>query len=502
MYIVPEEILSKHQAAIEAARKYWVLSEPTGLTDLEFDQLESLARADGLELRDYVCQEIQGERSENAGYIKAFPKEHVHGSMLEAIREYSARNPQVAWWVPKYDGSSLAAYYDPKTGRLVKVVTVGGSNLGSTGIDQTEKFGKFFPDTSGTGVIAIQAECLVPLEHGFGETSRQKANGLVNAAWQPRGNDSSPGYLKKFRINQAEVQVELDRYISIRAFRIYSLTEYDYRAAMWGLPILSPDPTLPPKFAGAATYSLPELEALGTEVVDNYIWSTSTGTFLVDGLVAYDAKGNALGALKYGGAGLTELSEVQGIKWNNQRDKGKDSWSANAVISAISIRGSQITKPSVGSIKKMITEGISKGAKVKIGLAGSTIPAITEVIVPGNLDFEWPTCPCGHLLGPSDIYGALVKCGNPGCTDRLDRMTKYLAKCQSIEDIDIDRLLVIDRVKLKEKVPAEVIQSCIASGNFSGIYNYLTTPLQVKNLDLVRGAAEKAVYEWKNNRKP
>ena len=63
---ISEEILIKHSKGLEAARNYWVLNLPTGLSDREFDVLEEQARLDGLELRDYVCSEIQGLRSENA----------------------------------------------------------------------------------------------------------------------------------------------------------------------------------------------------------------------------------------------------------------------------------------------------------------------------------------------------------------------------------------------------------------------------------------------------
>ena len=54
MYSVPIEILKKHEIALEAARKYWVLNQPTGMSDAYFNKLEAAAREDGLELIMFV----------------------------------------------------------------------------------------------------------------------------------------------------------------------------------------------------------------------------------------------------------------------------------------------------------------------------------------------------------------------------------------------------------------------------------------------------------------
>ena len=35
-----EQLLKKHAFGLECARKYWVLSQPTGISDVEFDRLE------------------------------------------------------------------------------------------------------------------------------------------------------------------------------------------------------------------------------------------------------------------------------------------------------------------------------------------------------------------------------------------------------------------------------------------------------------------------------
>lgn len=487
-YIVSEEILTKHARALEAARNYWVLNIPTGMPDSEFDYLESCARIDGLELRDYVCQEIQGTRSSNADYITKIPKIQIDGDMYTALVEFTEKyrkeSGEELYWIPKYDGSSLAAYYDINTGRCIKVVTVGGSNLGGSGVDQTKKLCRYFPDLPGTGICAIQAECLVPLECGYGESSRQKANGLVNS---------------KFLDDQ------VDSLVAIRGFRYFldpssPLIDLSYPEIMSSIPRVY-------NMSGKCKFSMGfvnAIEGLTPDFVNSDTWKTDSGTFLVDGVVAYSQSGVCIQALKYRDAGHREVAEVLGIKWNNQITKGKDSWSANALITPVTVRGSKCTKPTVGSIKKMLSTGLSKGAKVTIILANSTIPQVSEVLEKGNLDFEWPICSCGHQMGPTDIYGALLKCGNPDCTERYHRMYSYLCTLRGYSDLNLDKLLVIDRFRWSEKanlssvIPEvwRIVKENLGSDSLRDyLGNFMSTDLQKRNLDLVIKPAYKALCQ-------
>ncbi len=518
MYSVAPEILEKHKVALEAARNYWVLNKSTGLLDRDFNALEEAARADGLELRDYVCQEIQGTRAQNAGYVEKVEKTQVPGNMLDAVISFAAEHPEIVYWIPKYDGSSLGAYYDTETGRCVRVITIGGSNLGGLGIDQTEKFAKFFPDCPGTGIMMIQAECLVALEHGFAESSRQKANGLVNSSYEPipEADFTASGrkiseyrrYLKKFSENLEKVKTEVDAFIGIRGFRYYlepGTPAGDYRDTLQSLGTVTNEAG-DIKFTGGYVMTLSDLKNLGPDIVNKDIWQTPSGTFLVDGLVGYTADGRCVKALKYKDAGRGEAVEVKAIQWNNQIKKGKDSWSANAIVDPVEIRGSIITKPSMGSVKKMVSKNITPGALVTLILANSTIPAISEVLEPGNGDFGWPTCSCGYQLGPSDTFGSLLKCGNPMCTERLERMRKYLGTCHDVSEISADRLFVLDRTKLSE-IPGlmpglvqDIASEAIGDPETlaASVGRYLSTELQKRNLALVAGPVFVALSEWIN----
>lgn len=521
MIIISDDLLKKHAIGIQAAMNYYVNSCPTGIDDSYYDQLERSARLDGIELRDYVTQFIQGKRSQNADYITKVEKSQVSGNMLEAMKSFSSGHPEIEYWIPKYDGSSLAAYYDPRTGKCLRVITIGGSNLGSEGIDQTEKLCKYFPDLPGTGIMALQCECLVSLEHGLGDKSRQKANGLINSSYTPlsraefkngSGSDKEyEVYLKKFTENYSKVVSEIDELVNIRCFRYYldlshpssSITlGLGYRRVLENLPVVY-NSSGDIKFCGGYVFTLSE----ASDFVNKDIWVTSSGTFLVDGVVSYTSDGSCFRALKYKDSGRGESSEVLGIKWNDQSKKGKDSWSANAIITPITVRGTEVKKPSVGSIRKMVDTGLSKGAKVTIILANSTIPQVSKVLVPGNGDFEWPTCGCGHKLGPSDIYGSLVKCGNPMCTERENRMRNYLSSVRSFQDIDLNKLLILDRFDWNKKSDVKILLSSLYQilkddlgidtfRRYLG--SYLSSDLQRKNLELVSGPAYKVLLEYVN----
>lgn len=521
MIVIPDNLLTKHALGIQAAMNYYVYNKPTGMDDCYYDQLEKEARKDGIELRDYATQFLQGQRSKNADYITKVEKSQVTGNMGEAMKAYQKEHQEIKFWIPKYDGSSLAAYYDPRTGKCLRVVTIGGSNLGSEGIDQTEKLCKYFPDLPGTGIIALQCECLVSLEHGLEDKSRQKANGLVCSSFTPLTKNEYRGgqgtdheyqkYLDGFFENFQKVKKEIDDMINIRCFRYYldlstpeglATKELGYKNVLDNLPVVY-NPAGDIKFCGGFVFETENI----ADFVNHDVWATPKGTFLVDGVVGYSEDGVCIQALKYHSAGRGETTEVLGIKWNDQSSKGKDSWSANALIKPILVRGSWIQKPTVGSVKKMYEAGLSKGARVHIIMANSTIPQVSQVIQPGNGDFEWPTCGCGYKLGPSDIYGTLVKCGNPECTERENRMKNYLSGCSCFGDINLNKLLVIDRFDWLKKTDYPMVlqglYDILINGKGYDIFleflkSYLKTTLQIKNLELVSKPAYKTLMWYVN----
>ena len=476
-----EELLEKWSILVEACKKYYIDSLPTGLTDAEYDAMEANAAKDGLFVRDYVLQTFsKGVRAKNA-YIEKIQKTKVEGkTMMEALIEFQKSYGKKIYCDLKYDGSSIAIYLDPTTGRPQKVVTVGNQNLSSEGIDQTWKLLRFLPKKFPKGIVAIQSEALIDVRKlDNPDKARQKCNGLVNSI---------------------KCEAEVSQLLTLRAYRYYTddspegiaIRCMDYRDVLQSFEIIRSRSDGHILFAPADSWTIEELVNMpGFTETDCTV--TSTGKFLNDGWTIYTEDGICLGALKYAGAGSgTELitTTVKSIQWNNQVSKGKDSWSANVIVDPIVVKGCTIRKPSAGSVGKLVKEKITPGAEVSIILANSTIPMVGKTVKAGNGDYQWPTCSCGHIMSEKDVFGSLLKCSNPDCTERKERMKSYISTLKTPGELDLNKFLVIDRFKW-ETTDID-INKLISFANNSDpdsyrdyLMGYMKTELQKRNMEVV-----------------
>ena len=488
------DILEKWKNLIEACKAYYIDSVPTGYTDSEYDEMERQAvQEDNFYVRDYVFQTyLKGVKTKNS-YIEKIKKEKVtDSSMLDALIKVSEEVPD-AFFDLKYDGSSIAVYIDPKTGVPKRVVTVGNLNIENFGIDQTWKLSKFLPKKFPKGIVAIQTEALIDITRLGSdidpERARQKANGLINSKY---------------------CDSEVNNLLTLRAYRYYTddspaglaIKNMIYKDVISSFETIYSEDDGHILFAPADIFTIEDLKKnSGYCETDRTI--TSTGTFLNDGWVVYDKHGNCVKAMKFAGAGSdTEKlikTKVNSIQWNNQASKGKDSWSANVIIDPVTIKGVTIRKPSAGSVGKMVKKNITPGAEVSIVLANSTIPMVGECFSAGNGDFMWPTCSCGYKLSAKDIYGSNIKCGNIFCTERINRMNGYLKTLSNIKDIDWNKLLVLDRVKLDNSILTKTLLTFVIEDKPNNYYEFLksqlSTDLQIKNLDLVWKASFKVLRD-------
>lgn len=488
-----EEILKKWELLITACKNYYIDSIPTGMLDSEYDELEKRAALeDGFYVRDYVFRTfLMGTKTKNS-YIEKIKKEKVTDStMIEAISKVETNLGRNLYCDLKYDGSSLAIYLDPSTGTPKRIVTVGNLNLDDFGVDQTWKLINFLPTKFPKGIVAIQAEALVDIDRfdgGDPERARQKANGLINSKY---------------------CDAEVGSLLTIRAYRYYTdesveglaLRNSNYRETLKKFPTVKSPIDGHVLFAPADVWTVEELKAIpGFCELDRT--STSTGTFLNDGWVLYDENGICQGALKYAGAGSGDAvikTTVNSIQWNNQVPKGKDSWSANVIIDPVVIKGTTIKKPSAGSVGKMVKNKITPGAEVSIILANSTIPMVGEVFSQGDGNFMWPTCSCGYHMSENDVYGSNLKCGNPCCTERLQRMWNTISSYSDIhKDLNLNEFLVIDRFKWEAtSVCISTLLNFVENNDEVGYHDYLVgfmkTDLQKKNMELVCPASFKVL---------
>lgn len=484
-----EQLLKKHAFGLECARKYWVLSQPTGISDVEFDKLELEARLDGLELRDEVFKELVGTRSPNANYITPVGKIKAKGKLYDSLKEFiNSWTGGKLLWSPKYDGSSIVAYFN-EDGECNRVVTAGGTNRSGEGIDQTWKLRKYFPKLNPDyRIMAIQCECLVDLNDYF-DRARQKANGLVNSK---------------------DMEDEVERLICIRGFRYFITPDSSFNTSEINYHDVLDEDIIPRvsnsygiKFSMAQAFTNEELLNIDPEIINGDELPTNTGKFNFDGFVAYDSKGNLVTAIKSHDGGKQESTVIKCMRWNNQLPKGKDGWSLNVELNPpVEVKGSLVRKPSSGGVPRALKEGLSVGALVTVCLSGSTIPYV-EVITPGNGDMQYPTCSCGYAMSDKDIFGSNLKCGNNNCNERLERMYEYLKDCESIDKVDYNRLFIIDRFDFNKKIldrsefDSKVINIISNDYGYESLRDLVLilglSKLQEKNLNLVVRPAYRAL---------
>lgn len=494
--IVSSEILEKWSVLIQAAKNYWIDFKPTGLLDFEFDELEKKAlEEDNFEVRAYVFDTYlpKGSRAENKR-VEKFKKQKISGLMLDAIRSYGSNY----YYDLKYDGCSLAIYLDSKTGKPTQAITCGNSSLG-WGIDQTWKILGlgFLPPKFPIGIEVIQCECLIDLdrlpEGTDPERARQAVNGLVSG-------------------KKEDVISDVKNYLTLRAYRYYtsdspdgkSIENMDYRDVLQSFQTVRSKVDNHIMFAPADVFTLQDLENNSSYCETDHT-RTSTGYFLNDGYIVYSKKGEVVIGLKYPGAGAGSeavvKTNVKSILWKSQAPKGKDSWAANVILDPpVVLHGSTVTKPTAGSVKKLTQNKISPGAKISVVLANSTIPQAGECFKPGNGDYMWPKCSCGYQMSEADIYGSWLKCGNPMCTERLGRMRSYISGLSDILELDLNKFLVIDRVKWENTgIDIGKLLSYVETDSEDGyrmyLRSFLTTDLQKKNLDLVCKASYTVLRE-------
>ncbi len=491
------EILEKWAVLIQATKDYYIDSKPTGFTDSEYDELEKRAlEEDGFEVRAWIFETYypKGERAENKR-VEKFKKIKIPGLMLDSIRSYGPDN----YYNLKYDGCSLAIYLDPNTGIPKQAITCGNSSLG-WGIDQTWKIKGlgFLPPKFPIGIEVIQCECLIDLDRlpdGLDpERARQKSNGIING-------------------KKEDILEDAKNLLTLRAYRYYcsdspagkSIESLDYRDVVRSFPTVRSKEDGHIMFAPADIFTLQELEANPGYCESDHT-RTSTGYFLNDGFIVYNKRGEVVVGLKYPGAGSSSegvvKTSVSSILWKSQASKGKDSWAANVILDPpVMLHGTKVTKPTAGSVSNLLKKKISPGAEISVILANSTIPQAGECFKPGNGDYMWPKCSCGYQMSEKDKYGSWLKCGNPECTERLGRMIKYLQSLNDITEFDLNKFLVIDRVKW-ENTGVDIVKLLeYVSNDDQGGYklyleSFLSTELQKKNLELVAPGSFKALQTW------
>lgn len=372
-----ELIELKHQV-IEAFRAH-ELGETLTLSDKLYDEKLKLIKEND---SDFNIYEFQPNTADEDGYIP-------HRSGMEDLEKEYLHDIPSKWCyeegyhkLPKWDGSSIVIYYT--LGKLDRIVSMSDKDMG---VDQTEKFKSFVPHLVDKSISFIRCECLIDVR--IDDNARGKANGLVNSRY---------------------LQEEVDDKATLVAFCAHDLSgkmmSYDDFVRLvpkWGFVRINGIP----KFMRS-----PEVQDLQ---LDHGVASYDDGKvnikFSVDGIVYY----GELFAYKYDYIN-SALTKVTSINWYETNREG---FFPTVSVEPVELDGAAIRNPSSNGVPNMIRMGVGVGATVEVIRSGLTIPKIINVVTPK--EFEFPKCPhCGYQMSEDDLYGSLLKCGNPDCKGKYD----------------------------------------------------------------------------------
>lgn len=279
--------------------------------------------------------------------------------------EYATRCHQLmdaspnSYWMYKYDGCSLVAYYT--NGKLVQVCT---KSAVEWGIDRTPNLSWIFPEYVDPSIDSIQGEAVVKVSEVGGEyAARSKANGLINSKYK---SDEVRGliHVRAFKVGFVDLDPSIDRMIS----------------ALESLPI--PDHG---RFQVAKRLTK-------SDVTDSAIGSED---ILYDGIVRY-GDNQIIGYKRHSDEHL--VTKVKNIEWNLS-SKGLmvpkfifETVVFNAVYDDEGklIGGIRTSKASCGSANRLFGMKAGVGSVVEVFRANSTIPQLSKVITPSNdFDLAW-----------------------------------------------------------------------------------------------------------------
>ena len=390
----------------QAASAQYLDKGTSTLTDEEYDALESKLGVRGITLiGDY--KEMK---------VKTFSKKH----QIKSDFQDKVNSLTEGIILPKWDGCSLVAYYlyaeERNKSVLVKVVSK------SSGLDKTKNYSKYFPSEVSGMVRYIQGEACVDLSFGFGEKSRQKANGLVNSKFKAK---------------------EITKYISVNLFSYYD--GKSVRAITPNIDSFSLTDTVRPSY-----------DYRDCKVDGNRLTTPDGKMFLIDGVVHYTTDDVQAYKFYFTDAATTKVID---IKWQKSK---YDMYTPVAILDPVIVEGCKISKTSVGSTSKMVSRGIGIGSEVSIVRSNSTIPKIDKVITK-SADYGKSSCPyCGERFSMSHLIAGKTYCRNPRCS-RYQSLAAKLDKSAKT-DADIKSYLKLDARTKLTTTQLEQIRTSLLTG--------------------------------------
>lgn len=370
---------------------------------------------------DSLVKEYETEMKKSVKDLVDWPEQLVLPNVpeepleKEIVKDNDLKNAFETWansykediWVNyKYDGAAIKLIYDEK-GQLKTIQSTPDEKMG---IVRTEQFWNLVPHQipAGLGIQCIRGEVLVDA-NVYGKLSRNKANGLVNSTVN-QDQINNEAFIRWYKITYFDGDWSSERQIadgewinSIYMTRIRQTqpdgTESKVHDRVFACAEIIPEFPTQPIITEASSEGL---------------------KFQVDGIVAY-----ALHELRGFKFYFTDeaVTRVTDVVWNEQPN---GSYAAVLQIEPVELDGKTVKQVTSGGVRNLM--GLSDnspgamgvGAKIGIILANTTIPKVIKVYEPSE-QFNWPKCDCGYQMGPDDVYGNVLKCGNLDvCCTKVD----------------------------------------------------------------------------------
>lgn len=345
---------------------------PTEISDKEYDELEAEVQREspGFNVKEHITY--------NSNVVKC---KHLYPFVNPPKTKYNAGTnlsdkvvSKNATLVPKYDGSSIRAYY--RDGQLVNIISRADE---VTGVNQTEKLRKKVIETVPNWVKFVDYELLVSMDD-FGENSRQKANGLINSKYLDDDVEKY-AFAAPFYVNEHEGRSYKDRMLKV----------------------------VQDRFGGGLPYEF-DRTALENFSIDRV--KIGGKLFPIDGIVCYgDDESPVVNKIFKFYYIESQTTTVKYIQWNRSNF---GFYIPKVILEPITISGKFVKQAAGGSVDTIFAKKICKGAKVNVILAGLTIPQVTNVVeVPEVQDYTIDKCwDCGSELSYTSTG---YVCTNPNC---------------------------------------------------------------------------------------
>lgn len=348
-----EKFSERDKEFLNQAELFYSGGQPTW-SDAEWDAYRQGFELKFGEVTNYMKSLRQGEHVEHraSGRFK-LDKVAIDHQYAERCHDLMNESSPDTYWMYKYDGCSLVAYY--YEGKLVQVCT---KSAVEWGIDRTSTLGWLFPQFVSADIDSIQAEAVVKVSEVGGEyAARSKANGLINSKYK---------------------EDEIRQLIHLRAFKV---------------GFVDLDTSIPRMIEALKSLPIPEhgrfqiaKRIKPEDVTDSAIGSED---IIYDGIVKY-GDGVILGYKRHSDEHL--VTKITNIEWNLS-SKGLmvpkfifETVVFNAVYNDNGevVGGIRTQRASCGSANRLFSMQAGVGAIVEVYRANSTIPQVSKVIQPSS----------------------------------------------------------------------------------------------------------------------